>query len=119
MGMDPPAIAGPDFANRAIRRIMKIKDMKNGEYGFAIPWSMWRDINGQFWLIGDTNLRKNRKGTEEMQVFKYKGKYYIDTSACNEIWNKRENSGRRGDLDPIPVYQITHGGLSQNQKSFQ
>lgn len=95
---------------------MRIKDMKNGEYGFTVPWIMWRDINGQFWLKGDSILHKNQGGTVEMQVFKYKEKYYIDTSACDQIWNKQVDSNRK-DLDPIPVYQITHGGLSQ--KSFQ
>lgn len=86
---------------------MTIETMADGQYGFCTAWTMWRDEDGLFWLIGTTPLDSNETRTANMQVFKYNGKHYVDTSMCHYIWNNQE--GGAG----VPVHQITHGGLSQ------
>ncbi len=68
-----------------------IRDMLEGESGYAYPWAMWADVNGRLWLNGDYPFCKEADKTAQMKITRIDKSFEVDISRCkNERWALKE-----------------------------
>lgn len=85
-----------------------VKNMTDGQTGWILPWKMWRDIDGKFWLLANATLSDRLERTSTLRVQKIGSLYSVDIAYCKEIWD-RTTLGR--DVASVPVREIKICGI--------
>jgi hypothetical protein len=47
-----------------------VKEMLRGGVGYTIPWAVFRDDIGLYWIAGECNFRDDRGGTATIRVWR-------------------------------------------------
>ena len=102
----PPRRPRTDMAQATIPKIreeLTIGKMAVGDTGFTVPWAMYADADGLFWLNPDYTLHPVASGTVRMRVHLYTGGYRVDASQAPEHRWSRGPPSYVGAFEPVPV----------------
>lgn len=86
-----------------------VKNMTDGQTGWIVPWHMWRDIDGKFWLLANTNPSDHLERTSVLRVCKVGSLYSVDIAHCKEIWDRTTLKDQ--DAVSVPVHEIKICGI--------
>lgn len=64
-----------------------IKDMKDGDIGYAVSWAAYRDENDKFFLNGEYRCDR-RMSSANMLIRRSDGKYVIDKTPVVKVHSK-------------------------------
>ena len=80
----------------------ELKDIKDGETVYVIPWTMIVDQKNQIWLDGQSSYSDTSHGTETMKVTKQNGEWICDISNCkSDTW-----MATSVPFFPLPITQL-------------
>ena len=76
---------------------VRVKDLRVGLRGFAVPWAMFVDEEHVFWLNGNYSLYASSSDRARMEVARTEDGYFVGVSGCLE----RTWSPHGGYSDPF------------------
>jgi hypothetical protein len=83
-----------------------LKDMKDGESAYTLPWAMYADEEGSLWLNGEYPVSEKEEKTSCMLVTKERDWYIVDVSRCGEYTWSKGGGAFLGDFIPLPVSKL-------------
>lgn len=69
---------------------VNVKDLQPGEYGWTVPWAVWCDMAGEFWVNPDYTLCSMPGGTVDARILCVApNKYALDVTRSTYKWSKQ------------------------------
>jgi len=86
---------------------LSIAEMAIGESGWAVPWAIDVDDQGNSWLDGNHTLHNSSGGTVAMLIKRSEEGYVVDTSNCDYKWRASGDS-YANDSRYLPIVEISN-----------
>jgi hypothetical protein len=83
----------------------RIKDMKEGEIGYTVPWSVWRQKDGSLWIGGDHRCFSSPRGTIKMRIKRISDCVQADAGTSEKKYRPFDQMFF-DDLSPIPAMLV-------------
>ncbi len=88
------------------RRQLRLEDMKCGDSGWTVPWSMHSNYRGEKMLNGSYTLYDSPGGTVQMKVTRTADGYVVDISKAGYYTWREGPTNYCGDFTALPVKEI-------------